>query len=322
MSRFRSRHALDVTFRKCAVHSTCIVAILFGLAALGNANAALAQSSSAPKNLRVTGVTDWTVTLAWDAAKGKAPASYAIQCSNGRTMTVAGSETSATFSSGFDYNRTYSFRAFAVSSSGAWSGASNTVTATLLADTTPAATPVVSSTGIGPTHVDLAWSYADNDPSPRFDIYVNGQLWQGQVAGTTKRIVFLSPATAYTFTVKARDSAGNLSDMSGPLAVTTPPADPNDHEPPTMPPGLWGGIIDGANEAMIFWGNSTDNVTAQEHIRYELRLNGQFEDATIFPYRLQFSMYLKVGVVNTIELFAVDEAGNRSLPATMTVDLR
>ena len=75
------------------------------------------------------------------------------------------------------------FRVCAVSSSGAWSGASNTVTATLLSDTTPAATPVVSSTGSGPTHVDLAWSYADSDPSPRFDIYVNGQLWYGQVAG-------------------------------------------------------------------------------------------------------------------------------------------
>src|SRR5262245_2736334 len=100
MSRSRSRTALDVTFRNPAVHSTCIVAILFGLSAFGNSNAALAQSSSAPKNLRVTGVTDWTVTLAWDAAKGKAPASYTIQGSNGRTMSVAGSQTTAIFSSG------------------------------------------------------------------------------------------------------------------------------------------------------------------------------------------------------------------------------
>jgi hypothetical protein len=73
---------------------------------------------------------------------------------------------------------------FAVSSSGGWSGASNAVTATLLSDTTPAVTPVVSSTGTGPTHVDLAWSYSGEDPSPRFDIYVNDQLWQGQVAGS------------------------------------------------------------------------------------------------------------------------------------------
>ena len=320
--RFRDARFFAVTMRTRALHST-ILAILFGLAPPGNSSAALAlQSAPAPKNLRVTGVTDWTVTLAWDAPKGKAPASYVVQCSNGHSMTVAGSQTTATFSSGFDYNRVYSFRVYAVSSSGGWSGASNTVTATLLNDTTPAAKPVVSSTGTGPTHVDLAWSYADDDPSPRFDIYVNGQLWHGQVAGRTKRIVFLSPATTYTFTVRARDSAGNWSDMSNPLVMTTPAADPNDHEPPTMPPGLSGGIIDGATEAMVFWGNSTDVVTAQEHIRYDLYLNGQFDGATIYPYPRQFTMYLTLGIVNTIEVYAIDEAGNRSTPATMTIDLR
>jgi chitodextrinase len=309
-----------VTMRKLALRAIGI--IVFGVVSLGSANAALAQSTAAPKNLRVTGVTDWTVTLAWDAPKGKAPSSYVVQCSNGSTMMVAGSQTVATFSSGFDYNRTYSFRVYAVSPTGTWSGASNTVTATLLNDTTPAAKPVVSSTGIGPTHVDLAWSYADSDPSPRFDIYVNGQLWYGQVAGTSKRIVFLSPGMNYTFRVRARDSAGNWSELSDPLVVTTPAADATDHEPPTVPPGFWGGVIDGATEAMVFWGNSTDNVTAPEHIRYYLYVNGQFDGATSDPYPHQFTMYLTLGIVNTIEVIAVDEAGNRSAPATMTIDLR
>ena len=307
---------------KLALEAMCIVAILSGVVPLGTSNTAMAQSVTAPKNLRVTGVTDWTVALQWDAPKGKVPSAYVVQSSTGHSMTVPGSQTAATFSSGFDYNRTYSFRVYAVSSSGAWSNASNTVTATLLNDTTPAAKPVVSSTGIGPTHVDLAWSYADIDPSPRFDIYVNGQLWYGQVAGTSKRIVFLSPSTAYTFRVRARDSAGNWSVLSDPYVVTTPAADANDHEPPTFPPGFSGGIIDGATEAMVFWGNSLDNVTPQEHIRYDLYLNGQFDGATIDPYPHQFSMYLTLGIVNTIEVYAVDEAGNRSAPATMTIDLR
>ena len=321
--RFRDARLFAVTMRKRALHSTCIVAILFGLAPLGNSSTALAlQSAPAPRNLRVTGVTDWTVALAWDAPKGKVPVSYVVQCSNGNSTTVAGSQTSTTFSSGFDYNRTYSFRMFAVSSSGVWSGASNTVTATLLSDTTPAARPVVSSTATGPTHVDLAWSYADNDPSPRFDIYVNDQLWHGQVAGRDKRVVFLSPGTTYTFTARARDSAGNWSEMSDPFVATTPAADANDHQPPTMPPGFWGGIIDGATEAMVFWANSTDNVTPQEHIRYYLYVNGRFDGATVHPYPRQFTMYLTPGIVNTIEVYAVDEAGNRSAPATMTIDLR
>ena len=59
-------------------------------------------------------------------------------------------------------------------------------------------------------------------------------------------------------------------------------------------------------------GNSTDTVTPQEHIRYELYLNGVFDGATIYPYPRQFNMYLTEGIVNTIEVFAVDEAGNRS----------
>jgi hypothetical protein len=150
---------------------------------------------------------------------------------------------------------------------------------------------------------------------------VNGQLWYGQVAGTSKRIVFLSPGTTYTFRLRARDSAGNWSEMSDPFAVLTPAADPNDHEPPSIPPGFSGGIIDGATEAMVSWGNSTDNVTPQEHIRYELYLNGQFDGATIDPYPHQFSMYLTLGIVNTIEVYALDEAGNRSAPATMKIDL-
>jgi chitodextrinase len=249
--------------RQLAVKATCTMAC--ALVVLGTSSAAFAQSTAAPKNLRVTGVTDWSVTLTWEAPKGKAPSAYVVQCSNGRVMTVAGSQRTARFTDGFDYNRTYSFRVFAVSSSGAWSSASNTVTATLLNDTTPAATPVVSSTGFGPTHVDVAWSYADVDPSPRFDIYVNGQLWYGQVGGTSKRIVFLSPGTSYTFRVRARDSAGNWSPLSEPLVLTTPAADVSDREPPTSPPGLWGGVIDGATEAMVFWGNSEDNVTAPEH---------------------------------------------------------
>ena len=309
--------------QKLTLRSTCIVAILFGLVCLGGSAAALAQqATSAPKNLRVVRVTDWTVTLSWDAPKGKALASYVVQSSNGHSMTVAGSQTTAIFSSGFDYNRTYSFRVYSVSSSGTWSGASNTVTATLPPDIAPPPRPVVSSTGMGPTHVDLAWSYSDDDPSPRFDIYVNAVLWQGQVAGTKQRIVFLNPDTTYTFTVRARDSGGNWSEISDPYAVRTPAADLTDHEPPTMPAGLWGGIIDGATEAMVFWENSTDNVTAQEHIGYLGYLNGQFDGATIAPYRRQFTMYLTPGIVNTIEVYAVDEAGNRSAPARMTIDLR
>jgi len=38
--------------------------------------------------------------------------------------------------------------------------------------------------------------------------------------------------------VVASDSGGNRSPASDPVSVTTAPADPNDHAPPTTPPNL------------------------------------------------------------------------------------
>jgi hypothetical protein len=68
-----------VTVRKLAL-AMCTAAMLCGCVP-GSVNAApaLQTAGAAPKNLRVTGVTDWTVALAWDAAKGKAPSSYVVQ---------------------------------------------------------------------------------------------------------------------------------------------------------------------------------------------------------------------------------------------------
>ena len=88
-----------------------------------------------------------------------------------------------------------------------------------------------------------------------------------------------------------------------------------------MPPGFWGDLVD-TTEAMLFWGDSTDNVKPRDFIAYHLFLNGLFEDVTVGIDRHQFFLYLEPGIVNTIELFAVDEAGNSSEAATIKIDLR
>jgi hypothetical protein len=49
-----------------------------------------------------------------------------------------------------------------------------------------------------------------------------------------------------------------------------------------------------------------------ENIRYDVYLNGKFECAIVDPYPHQATTYLTLGIVNTIEVYAVDEAGNRS----------
>lgn len=295
------------------------IAALIGVVLLGATTVAAAQGA-APRNLRVTGVTDWTVGLAWDRPSGN-PASYVVQCSNGRTMSVPESQTEATFSNGFDYIRTYSFRVFAISSNGNWSSASNSVGATLLTDTTPPTQPEVSAASAGPTHIVLAWSCFDACPTLRFDIFMNDALLYGQVAGNSKVIVMLRPDRPYTFRVRARDLGGNWSPISEAFKITTPKADKSDYMPPKPPPGLWAAQHD-LTEVTLYWSDSDDNVTAPDFIEYHVYLNGIFDGAMVGIYRNQYTLYLTPGIVNSLELYAFDEAGNRSIPSTLIFDLR
>ncbi len=280
------------------------------------------KAPSTPKNLRVTGVGSWTVSLAWQASTDNSGQfHYVVQCSNGRTMNVPQTSTTCNFNDFSDHWPTFSFRVFAVDESNNWSRASNTVSANLLPDTTPPSTPTVGVEGSGPTHVELNWSATDDDPTLRYDVYRDGQRIIQQTAATSGFAYVLQPETAYTFTVQARDSAGHWSAMSAPLVVTTPAADPNDHEPPTTPPGLHdngGPFQDG--EVWFFWNDSTDNVTPSDLIRYDVYLNGVY-DGSLINFRRHIT-YLTLGMVNTVEFYAVDEAGNVSAPAVLTYDLR
>ncbi|WP_078861996.1 GH12 family glycosyl hydrolase domain-containing protein [Streptomyces sp. NRRL F-5123] len=71
--------------------------------------------------------------------------------------------------------------------------------------------------------VDLSWSPATDDTGvTAYDVYRGGAL-AGSTAGTSFSDTGLSPATAYTYTVRARDAAGNVSAASAPATATTYP---------------------------------------------------------------------------------------------------
>ncbi|WP_433514948.1 glycosyl hydrolase 2 galactose-binding domain-containing protein [Nonomuraea sp. CA-143628] len=69
--------------------------------------------------------------------------------------------------------------------------------------------------------VSLAWDAStDNTGVTGYDVY-NGTTLATTVTGTTATVSGLTAATAYTFTVKARDAAGNTSDASNAVTETT-----------------------------------------------------------------------------------------------------
>ncbi|MFI9645348.1 carbohydrate binding domain-containing protein [Streptomyces sp. NPDC052040] len=87
----------------------------------------------------------------------------------------------------------------------------------------PTAPTGLTSTGKTSTSVSLAWNAAtDNVGVSAYDVY-SGASRVASVSGTSATVSGLSPATGYTFTVKARDAAGNTSAASNAVAVTTDP---------------------------------------------------------------------------------------------------
>lgn len=85
----------------------------------------------------------------------------------------------------------------------------------------PSAPSGLRSTGKTATSVSLAWNAStDNVGVTGYDVY-NGSAKAASVTGTSTTVGGLSAKTAYTFTVKAKDAAGNASSASAPVSVTT-----------------------------------------------------------------------------------------------------
>ncbi|MFJ8959383.1 cellulase family glycosylhydrolase [Lentzea sp. NPDC102401] len=83
------------------------------------------------------------------------------------------------------------------------------------------------STGTTSTSVSLAWNASTDNVGVAAYVLSNGQT----TTGTTHTVTGLTPDTAYTFTVQARDAAGNLSGASNSVSVRTQPGTPGGTRP-------------------------------------------------------------------------------------------
>ncbi|MGW0561518.1 cellulase family glycosylhydrolase [Streptomyces sp. NPDC003016] len=89
--------------------------------------------------------------------------------------------------------------------------------------TAPTAPTALSSTAKTASSVSLSWSAStDNVRVAGYDVYRGtAKVNTTPVAGTSFTDTGLSPSTAYSYTVRARDAAGNVSAPSAALSVTT-----------------------------------------------------------------------------------------------------
>ena len=271
-----------------------------------------------PRNLRVTGMTPYSVSLAWDpSTDNSGQVTYTVCCANVSSETFPGPASTHVYRAGLEAGRTFTLRMFARDPSGNASNYSNTVTFTLPRDPTPPAKPTVSVTDVGPTHVSLAWSSVEDGPNVWFTVLMNGSPVLSGSRNTSASFGPLTPETSYTFTVQARDFGGNNSPVSDPVTVTTEATDTSDTVPPSTPGNFRdNGMSFQDGETWLFWDASTDNVTPQAQIRYDVYVNGAF-DHSLQGYT-RTVVYGNAEAENTFQVIAVDASGNPSAPATLT----
>lgn len=121
---------------------------------------------------------------------------------------------------------------------------------------------------ISQSRIDLSWNMSsDNVAVTGYEVRRNGVLVD-TVSGTSYSDTGLAANTSYSYTVAARDAAGNASAESAAVAVSTLPA--SDTEAPTVPSGLQGNASS-QTRIDLSWNASSDNVAVTG---YDLRRDG------------------------------------------------
>jgi hypothetical protein len=299
-----------------------IAAIALVLIMVLGPSTASARRPPTPENFRVTAVTAYTVTVAWNPPRNNS-GNFNYHLSGAYNVPPAvlpQTATSHTFPRLHSGNEYWLF-IYARDAGGQASNSVSVTTRTLLDTTPPSAGPVVSVTEVGSTYASLSWTPAQDDcPFLFYQVFVNGSPHTSPSRDLSTTLRFLAPATTYSITVRGRDEGNHWSPFSTPLSITTLPPNPNDHTPPTTPTNLGAfSYGSGDTEFQLLWTQSTDDFDAQSNIRYDVYLNGVLQDV-LFGSGVVRSVYGEFGE-NLIEVFATDTAGNRSAPATVTIFL-
>ncbi|MCM3781391.1 lytic polysaccharide monooxygenase [Neobacillus mesonae] len=194
----------------------------------GGGNPSDTTAPTAPASLRSTGTTATSVSLAWNASTDNVGVTgYEIYRGSTLVATVPGSALTYNVT-GLSANTSYSFTVKAKDAAGNLSAASNALTVTTAGagtpDTTaPSAPSGLHSMGVTASSVSLMWSAStDNVAVTGYEIY-RGSTLVTTVSGSTLEymVTGLSASTSYSFTVKAKDAAGNVSAASNTLNIST-----------------------------------------------------------------------------------------------------
>jgi chitinase len=178
---------------------------------------------TAPANLAVSATTASSVALAWTASTDNVGVTGYQVFRNGTSVaTVTGTSFTDT---GLAAGTAYTYTVKARDAAGNLSAASNQVTGTTQSgggDTTPPSKPSgLAVTGTSSSSVSLSWSAStDNVGVTGYQVFRGGTN-VATVTTASFTDTGLAASTSYSYTVEARDAAGNVSAASNQVSATT-----------------------------------------------------------------------------------------------------
>jgi chitodextrinase len=275
-----------------------------------------ATPPAAPANLAGSAISPTRVNLSWTASTDNVGVTgYEVFRDGVLLATTTGTGTTYSDTNALP-STTHHYQVRALDAANNRSAFSNTATVTTPAppDTEAPTTPSgLTGSAAGPMRVDLSWSGStDNVGVTGYEVFRDGVLLD-TATGTSYSDATASPSTAYSYTVRARDAAGNRSGFSNSATITTPA--PPDTQAPTKPAGLTASASS-PTQVDLSWTASNDNVGVTG---YEIYRDGAylatatftaFSDTTSSP-----------STAYSYEVRAIDAAGNHSAFSDIAVAL-
>jgi chitodextrinase len=178
---------------------------------------------------------------------------------------------------------------------------------------------VVTATAIRTTSVDLKWSGADDDVKVvgykvLYKLDSNNKV--KYVTGKTTTITGLEPDEEYTFTVEAKDAAGNWSD-DGPSVEVTTLEEEEDSEAPTWPENAKLTVsFSVSGMVTLIWPDADDNIGIDV---YKIYKDGELIKTVDGDENSANITGLEEDTEYTFKVKAVDEAGNASAGLSKTI---
>jgi uncharacterized repeat protein (TIGR02543 family) len=292
----------------CSGTSTCSVTMSAARSVGASFTAGDFTAPSAPSNLTASNVTQTTVTLGWTASTDNfGVVGYDIY--SGSTLAGSTSGNGATIQNLLPATG-YTFTVRARDAAGNVSGASNTVTVTTSPskDVTAPSAPSNLSWAVDGMTVMLSWGAATDDVGVvAYDLYF-GSFYLGAFSDPSVSMIGFKVGTPYTFTLKARDAAGNVSVASNQITVLLSIG--QDTTPPSAPTNLAAGTVTSSAVALS-WTASSDDVGV---VVYQVYAGGSGPLATTTSTRATVGG-LMAGTGYTFTVRALDAAGNVSNPS-------